>query len=274
MERSSAPRREAGKSRVDRTREKILAESARVFNRRGYHAATLDEIARAIGVTKPALYYYVKNKEDLLRQCHQKALDIAINAVRTAVAKAEAPDDQLRMVLTRYIEGMTDELSGFVVLLYEGALSPSLHKEILDQRDDYEGMLRDIIQRGIASGRFVPCDPKLIGFAILGALNWISRWYHPEGPRTPADIAATFADYFVRGLQRQPSTDTIGPVPAPAAAASEEKSDDEDSSGAGQVLRRSRGGRGVRVDGAHGGRGDDRRLRGGDRGLQRGAHRR
>lgn len=203
---------DGGKSRLERTREKILAESARVFNRRGYHGTTLDEIARAIGLTKPALYYYVKNKEDLLFQCHQRALDIAIGAVKAALAEADRPDDQLRLVLTRYIEGMTDVLSGIVVLLYEEVLSPPLHTRILEQRDEYEGMMRKIIERGSASGVFVPCNPKLVTFAILGALTWIPRWYHPEGPNTSKEIAATFADYFVRGLQRRPDSDTIGGV--------------------------------------------------------------
>lgn len=197
-------------SRADRTRQKILAESARVFNRRGYHATTLDEIARAIGMTKPALYYYVKSKEDLLFQCHQKALDIATDAVRIAMASAEAADERLRIVLTRYIEGMTAELSGFVVLLHEGALSPPLHRCILEQRDQYEGMLRTIVERGIEAGVFVPCDPKLVCFAILGALNWIPRWYNPEGPASSREIAAAFAEFFVRGLMRQPTSDTIG----------------------------------------------------------------
>lgn len=205
---------QAARSRADRTRERILAESARVFNRRGYHATTLEEIARALGVTKPALYYYVKSKEDLLFQCHQKALDIAMGAVRAALAETAAPDEQLRLVFRRYIEGMTDELSGFVVLLYEGALSPPLHRQILAQRDEYEGLLRAMIERGVRAGIFVPCDPRLIGFAILGALNWITRWYHPDGPASPREIASTFATYFVRGLQRRPSTDTIGPTPA------------------------------------------------------------
>ncbi len=203
----SAPR-----SRAGRTRQKILAESARIFNRRGYHATTLDEIARAIGITKPALYYYVESKEDLLFQCHQKALDIATEAVRSALASTEAADERLRLVVTRYIEGMTDELSGFVVLLHELALSPPLQRRILEQRDEYEGMLRGIIEQGVASGVFVPCHPKLIAFAILGALNWITRWYHPNGPVSSKDIAATFADYFVRGLIRQPSRDAVGIV--------------------------------------------------------------
>ena len=200
-------------TRADRTRQRILAESARVFNRRGYHATTLDDIAHALGITKPALYYYVKNKGDLLFQCHQKALDIAMDAVRNALASASRPDEQLRLVFTRYIEGMTDELSGLVVLLYEGALSPDLHKRILEQRDEYEGMLRAMIDAGVAQGVFAPCNSKLVVFAILGALNWISRWYDPSGPATAAEIADTFSWYLVRGLERCPSPEGMQPVP-------------------------------------------------------------
>ncbi len=205
------PAQPKARLRLNLTREKILVESARVFNRRGYDAATLDEIAQALGVTKAALYYHVRNKEDLLLQCHQKALDIAINAVRTALAEASAPDEQLRIVLTRYIDGMTDQLAGIVVLLYEGALSTSHYHQIMEQRDEYERMLRGIVDAGVRSGVFVPCDSRLVGFAILGALNWIPRWYKPGGPRTPNEIAAAFSEYFVRGLQTHPSSPTVRP---------------------------------------------------------------
>jgi len=200
------------KSRDSLTRDRILAESARVFNRRGYHGTTLDDIAGALGVTRAALYYYVRSKQDLLFQCHQKALDLAIDAVRTAVAQTPASDEQLRLVFGRYIEGMTDQLAGAVVLLYEGALSPELQHRIMKQRDEYEGMLRQIIVRGVAQKVFVPCDPKLIGFGILGALNWISRWYSPSGPRSAKEIAAAFAEYFVRGLLRRPMAEAIPPA--------------------------------------------------------------
>jgi TetR/AcrR family transcriptional regulator len=194
------------------TRERILAESARVFNRRGYRTTTLEDIAEALGVTRAALYYYVESKEDLLFQCHQKALDLAIGAVRAALARTPAPDEQLRLVFRQYIEGMTDQLAGAVVLLFEGALSAELHRRIMTQRDEYEGLLRDIIARGVAQKVFVPCDPKLIVFAILGALNWISRWYNPDGPRPAHEIGAAFAEYFVRGLLRGPGAAAIPPA--------------------------------------------------------------
>jgi TetR/AcrR family transcriptional regulator len=198
-------RRQSSGSRFSLTREKILQESARVFNRRGYHGTTLDDIARALGVTKAALYYYVKSKEELLYQCHQASLDIGIEGIRQAIAKASTPDEQLRIALAYYIEGMTDQLTGTVVLLDEGALSPRRHRRIIERRDEYERMLRKLIEEGIAAGVFTACDPKLVGFAILGAMNWIPKWYTPTGERSAKEIAEAFSAYLVRGLQKFPS---------------------------------------------------------------------
>src|SRR3989338_104317 len=137
-------RARGGAARAHLTRDKILVEAARVFNRRGYDAATLGDIADALGVTQAALYYHVKNKEDVLYQCHKKANELGMHAIRTALAQTSAPDDQLRILFREYIEGMTDQLAGAVVLLYEGALSPPLHRRILKERDEYENLLREI----------------------------------------------------------------------------------------------------------------------------------
>ncbi len=186
------------------TRERILAESARVLNRRGYKGTTLDDIARSLGVTKAALYYHVRSKEELLFQCHLRSIEIAMDGLREARARASAPDEQLAIVLRRYIEGMTDELNATVILLDEGALSPRLHRRLVDKRDECEREVRRIIRDGIERRVFVRCDPKLVGFAILGAMNWVPKWFDPNGALDGKTIAATFADYLVRGLLRRP----------------------------------------------------------------------
>src|SRR3989304_395957 len=182
------------------TRERILAVSGRVFNQRGYHGTTLDDIARALGVTKAALYYHVKNKEELLFQCHQLALDIGMEGFHRALAQPAPPDEQLRVALAHYIEGMADQLKGTVVLLEQGALSPRHHRQIVRGRDEYEQALRTLIAGGVAAGVFVPCDPKLVGFAILGAVHWVPKWDKPAGPSPAPAVAAAFAAYLVRGL--------------------------------------------------------------------------
>jgi len=191
--------------RATLTQERILNESARVFNRRGYHGTRLDDIARALHVTKAALYYHVRSKEDVLFQCHLRSLEIAMEGMALARERTTAPDERLRLALRHYMERMTDQLTATVVLLDEGALSPVLHRRLVQKRDAFERELRALLEDGVAAGTFVACDPKLIGLAILGAINWIPKWFDPDGPRSGAEVADVFADYLVRGLLHEPA---------------------------------------------------------------------
>jgi TetR/AcrR family transcriptional regulator len=207
-----AAREQAVGARGSLTPERILAEAARIFNQRGYHGTTLEGVARALGVTKAALYYHVRSKEELLFRCHQVLVEIALEGVRSARECASSADEQLRLALTSYIEGILDHLRGSVVLLEHGALTPAHQRQVIAGRDEYERQLREIIAGGVRDGVFVPCDPRLVGFALLGAGNWIPKWYSPSGTRAPKEIAETFAAYLVRGLQCHPSADAIAPL--------------------------------------------------------------
>jgi TetR/AcrR family transcriptional regulator len=190
--------------RPNLTPARILAEAARIFNRLGYHGTALDDVARALGVTKAALYYHVESKEELLFQCCKLPVEIGLEGIRRARMQARAPDEQLRLALACYIEGMTDRLRGSVVILEEGALSAAHDREVKAGRDAYERQLREVIARGVVEGVFEPCDPRVIGFAILGAMNWIPRWFRPEGDRSGKEIAEALSSYLVRGLLRNP----------------------------------------------------------------------
>ncbi|HEU4437800.1 MAG TPA: TetR/AcrR family transcriptional regulator, partial [Methylomirabilota bacterium] len=169
--------------RPNLTRERILMEAARIFNRLGYHGTTLDDVAQALGVTKPALYYHVQSKEELLFQCCRVPIEIGLEGIRRARMQTRAPDEQLRLALACYMEGITDQLRGSVVILEEGALSAAHHREVKKGRDAYERELREIIACGVAEGVFVPCEPR-VTFAMLGAMNWIPKWYRADGGRS------------------------------------------------------------------------------------------
>ncbi len=126
-----------------------------------------------------------------------------MDAIREAHARTSAPDEQLGVVVRRYLEGMTDELNATAVLLDEGALSARAHRRLVEKRDVCEREIRKMIQDGIDRGVFEPCNPKLVGFAILGAMNWVPKWFDASGPVDGKTIAATFADYLVRGLLKR-----------------------------------------------------------------------
>jgi len=184
---------------VDR-RVEILKSAAAAFRRRGYHGASVDEIASALEMTKGNLYYYFKNKEEILYACHDYSLDVLLSLMHEVQGDGSRPDEKLRRLILAFIHVMLDELQGTALTLDLQALSPALLKRIIGKRDRFDRGLREIVQQGIDSGLFRPGDPKMIGFAIMGAVNWITKWFDPEGPMTSEQIAQRFADYLVGGL--------------------------------------------------------------------------
>jgi AcrR family transcriptional regulator len=187
-------------------RIEILKSAAAAFRRRGYHGASVDEIASALDMTKGNLYYYFQNKEEILFACHDYSLDELLGLMDHVRAEPTRPDDKLRTLILAFIHMMLDELQATALTLDLQALSPPLMKRIIAKRDRFDRGLREIIQEGMDSGLFRPGDPKMIGFAIMGAVNWITKWFDPAGPMTSGDIGQRFADYLVGGLFCEPGS--------------------------------------------------------------------
>lgn len=186
-------------------RAALLREAAAAFNRRGFHATSLDEIAQNLGVTKAALYHYFPNKQTLLMACFEKAMDVAFDSLARARQQEATGRGRLRLTLALYLEQMLDELSACVVLMEENALTPPDHARMVQMRDRFEQALRDLVRDGIADGSIVACDPKLAMFTILGALNWIPKWFRHSGPWTATQTTAAVSDLFERMLSSAPA---------------------------------------------------------------------
>jgi AcrR family transcriptional regulator len=185
------------------TRVQILQAAAAAFRKLGYHGATVQQIARTLPMEKGNLYYYFKNKEEILFACHQYSLDRLIHLLDEISASAESPDDKLRRLIAALIHTILDELHGTSLFIGLVALTPSHQRTIIARRDRVDRGMRQIIADGVESGAFGGCDPKLLSFAILGAVNWIPRWFKPEGPASSHEIADSFARYLVAGLQQR-----------------------------------------------------------------------
>lgn len=184
-------------------RVEILKSAAAAFRRRGYHGASVDEIASALEMTKGNLYYYFQNKEEILFACHDYSLDILLSLMAEVQAEAAPPDQKLRRLVLAFVSILLDELQGTALTLDLQALSPPLLEKIVAKRDQFDRGLRAIIQQGIDEGLFTPGDPKMISFAMVGAVNWITKWFDPAGPMTSDQIGDAFADYLVGGLIRK-----------------------------------------------------------------------
>jgi TetR/AcrR family transcriptional regulator len=189
-------------------RIEILKSAAAAFRRRGYHGASVDEIASALEMTKGNLYYYFRNKEEILYACHEYSLDVLLALLDDVRADASTPDQKLRRLILAFVHLLLDELQATALTIDLQALSSPLQRRIIERRDLFDRGLREIIQQGMDAGTFAPGNPKMVGFAVMGAVNWITKWYDPAGPMTSEAIGQAFADYLVGGLTRMPGAST------------------------------------------------------------------
>lgn len=199
------PRRRAKRPRNSNphasTRVDILKSAAKAFRRLGYHGATVEQIAAALQMKKGNLYYYFKNKEEILFACHQYSLDRLTQLLEEIDSSGAAADVKLRRLIDAFVHTILDELHGTALFLDLEALSPAHLKAVIVRRDAFDQGVRHVLEEGIAKGVFAPGDPKLLAFALFGAVNWIPRWYSPDGPASSQAIADLFADFFVAGFR-------------------------------------------------------------------------
>jgi AcrR family transcriptional regulator len=188
--------------RVERKRIEILRAAAAVFRRRGYHGASVDQIASALDMAPGNLYYYFRNKEEILYACHDYSLGLILKELREVEQSGLSPDRQMHRLIVAFVHLFIDVLHGTAWTLEVEALSPPLLKKVIARRDRIDKAFRQIIRDGVKSGLFARRDPKLTSFVIFGAINWIPRWYDPAGVATSHEIAQVFADYLVAGLQK------------------------------------------------------------------------
>lgn len=187
-----------------RRQAEILHAALRAFREKGYYATTLDDIAEKLDVRKTALYHYFPDKEAILYECHRESLAEVDGFVKDARLRFTTASEQLGHIIREHVRVMTETLEGSPLAFEVTALSDERQKEIIRARDRYERGLRKIIEQGIRDGEFRSVNSKIAVFAILGAINWIARWYQPEGSIRTPELGTEFADQLVGGLTCRP----------------------------------------------------------------------
>jgi AcrR family transcriptional regulator len=191
-----------GAKATSSTHVDILKSAAAAFRRLGYHGATVEQIAAALHMKKGNLYYYFRNKEEILFECHQYSLERLLALLDEVELSGLPPDEKIRRLIVAFVHTILDELHGTALFLDLEAMSPAHLKTIVAGRDRFDHGMRRVLEEGIRTGAFAEADAKLLSFAILGAVNWIPRWYSPDGPASSQEIADRFADYLIAGLRR------------------------------------------------------------------------
>ncbi len=181
-------------------REAVLKEAGRAFGKRGYHNTSLDDVAKALQVSKGTLYNYVKDKQEILYECHALALDIGDRSLAHGLAVGHDGAGILRATLVRYIELLTEELGACAVLMEVDAMRPEDRETAVARRDAFERAFVKMLKQGIKDGSIREVDPKLAVFTFMGAINWLPRWFNPDGRLTGAEVAEKVTDLLLSGL--------------------------------------------------------------------------
>jgi AcrR family transcriptional regulator len=181
-----------------------VAAAVRLFRQKGYHDTSMQDLAEAVGIQRGSLYHYIDAKEDLLWEIMHRAMRRLLDAVEPVAASPAPASERFRRAVEAHLAVAAEHRDELVVLHVElKSLSASRRQQVLALRDRYEGLFRRIVEDGVRSGEFRPADPKTVGLAVLGACNWFTTWFRPEGPLSASDFARAFADLFLRGLQRK-----------------------------------------------------------------------
>ena len=178
----------------------VLRTAARAFNEMGYHNTSLDDIARRLNVTKPTIYYYVKNKEEILFECTRIGLEMLDDASSEVIGQGGSACDELIAVMRKYAEIVTMDFGMCVIRVGEEPLTEESRRNLRSLKRSIDRKFRRLIERGIAEGSIAPCDPRIAAFTVAGALSWIARWYQPNGGLTVDEIAGQCIALLMNGL--------------------------------------------------------------------------
>ena len=163
-------------------------------------APPLKDVADILGLTDAALYYYVRNKEELVYQCYVRAAELGREAMDRAISDADSGFDQVQNYLRYHIEYMVDDRGPIAIMSEIPSLSPEHRKEVLEFSRTHSSRFEELLEKGIRDGSIAPCDVRMTGNSIMGSINWIPKWFHGD-KEVASRVLAEFPEVLGRGLR-------------------------------------------------------------------------
>lgn len=186
------------------TREDILDAAAQVFREKGFHGASMADIADAVQLQKASLYHHVSSKQEILLELLDRALAMLTDEISRVSNQPLPADQKLRQMMRAYLQALAEYPDLSAVLLFEHrSLDKKNHARHVPHRDRFEGLWRDVLNEGKRAKLFVCPDTGLAVRALMGIMNWTLTWYRPDGPLPMTKIADEYADLFLGGLIRK-----------------------------------------------------------------------
>lgn len=176
-------------------KDAVLAEAAALFNVKGYHATSLTEVADSLGFTKTALYYYVKNKNDLLYHTYMRSLDEIEQATKDAEVNGANGLEKLCVYVSSkaFVHPEASALINEIDAIDDPERREKLRKRFRGANKRIAGWIKE----GVDDGSIAPCDPDLAGRFVMGAFNWMPRWI-----RSYDKSMEEVTDYFITMIRK------------------------------------------------------------------------
>lgn len=186
-------------TRFELQRHRLLKAAATCFNQKGYSGTSLKDVANHLGLTDAALYYYVRNKEELVYQCYLRGAELGREAMDRAREEGNDGFEQALLYLRYHVEVMVGERGPVAIMSEIPSLREMHREEILQISRKHSAEFEKIIQLGIEDGSIGPCNVRMTGNAIMGAINWIPKWFHGDA-ETADKVLAEFPPLLTRCL--------------------------------------------------------------------------
>ncbi len=180
-------------------RERILSEAVRLFYENGYTATTLDEVAAALGVTKPYIYAYFRGKIQLLSACCLPVIQLSCAAMEQAASSQGSATERLSRAVGDFTKMVLQYQANIAVFFREEKHLPDdVRAEIEALRKQFDRRLSDLLAEGTAAGEFAVDETTLISLALSGMICWIYTWYRAKGRLDPATMSRQMAAIALR----------------------------------------------------------------------------
>jgi AcrR family transcriptional regulator len=194
----------ATETRFELQRDRMLKAAASCFNAKGFSGTSLKDVSKHLGLTDAALYYYVRNKEELVYQCYLRAAELGKEAMDRARCDGQSGFEQAFLYIRYHVEIFVGDRGPVAIMSEIPSLKPAHRNEILKISRRHSAAFEEILSTGIEDGSIIDCDVRMTGNAIMGAINWIPKWFH--GDKTLArTVQAKFAGVLTSGLNPKDS---------------------------------------------------------------------
>ncbi|MEM7354028.1 MAG: TetR/AcrR family transcriptional regulator [Acidobacteriota bacterium] len=189
----------------------IYRTAARMIYEKGFDATSMNEIAEALDLTKPGLYYYVKGKKQLLYSIMDFAMDLLDSNVVAPAKEIDDPEQRLRVIIRQHARLLTHEAGALAILIDEDAgLSDDQREEIVRRKREYFEFLRQTLEELKSLGRLRPEESTVGAFSLLGMVMWIARWYDAKGRLDSDQVVDDITAIALAGMVKPRAEEPLG----------------------------------------------------------------